>query len=221
MTVGLTSVVMAAYQAAAHIAEAVGSVLDDPNADDQLELCVVDDGSTDETAAIVGRFGPRVRLIRQRNRGAAVARNVGVAATSGEFIAFLDADDRWVGGRSAAQIQALEQAGSETGICFGHEVRFGRSTSEGRAARTSNTALIRRRAWDRVGPLSNAWRVGEFLDWLARARESGVAEAMIDEVVVERRVHEANLTGADPGALGDYARILKRSLDRRRGDGEV
>lgn len=220
MTAGLTSVVIAAHQAAAHIAEAIGSVLDDPAAG-RLELCVVDDGSTDRTAAIAGGFGPRVRLIRQPNSGAAAARNAGVAVTDGEFIAFLDADDLWVAGRSTAQIRALERSGAGAGICFGHEVRFGRAVTAPRPARTSNTALIRRRSWDQVGPLSNDWRVGEFLDWLARAREAGIGEVMIGATVVERRVHAANLTGSDPGALGDYARILKRSLDRRREGGSA
>ena len=217
MTAGLTSVVVAAHQADRFIAEAIDSVLRDPAFGRGLELCVVDDGSTDRTAEIVSGYGAAVRLIRQPNGGAAAARNAGVAAGDGEFIAFLDADDRWVTGRAGAQIEALAAAGPDAGVCFGHEVRFGRATGPPRPARTSNTALIRRVAWARVGPLASNWRAGEFLDWLARARDAGVGELLIPATVVERRVHAANLTSSDPDALRDYARILKRSLDRRRG----
>lgn len=213
---GTTSVVMAAHEAEAHVAEAIESVLRDPAIRRrELELCVVDDGSTDSTADIVAGFGSEVTLIEQRNLGPALARNTGVANTGGEFIAFLDADDLWIEGRAETQIAALRAAGPRSGICFGRELRFGLETSESKAS-TSNTALVRRMAWERVGTFSGEWRVGEFLDWLARARDAGVGEVLVDAPVVRRRVHAANLTAGNPAALQDYVQILQHSLERRR-----
>src|ERR687893_681850 len=60
-----------------------------------LEVLVVDDGSTDNTAAIVGSYGDRVRYLQQDNHGPSAARNRGIEAATCEFIAFLDADDLW------------------------------------------------------------------------------------------------------------------------------
>jgi glycosyltransferase involved in cell wall biosynthesis len=89
------SVVIAAYNASATIERAVRSVLAQSRRAD--EILVVDDGSTDGTADVVRRFGSAVRLISQANGGASVARNTGIQNASGDWIAFLDADDEWLG----------------------------------------------------------------------------------------------------------------------------
>ena len=64
--------------------------------DPPLEVIVVDDGSTDQTAEIARGFGNRIRYIHQENAGSAVARNQGINAAAGEWVAFLDADDSWL-----------------------------------------------------------------------------------------------------------------------------
>jgi glycosyltransferase involved in cell wall biosynthesis len=86
------SVVTPAYNAAPYVADAIGSVLGQTHRD--LHLVVVDDGSTDDTAAIVGRFDdPRLTLIRQPNAGVSAARNRGAVVADGDALLFLDADD--------------------------------------------------------------------------------------------------------------------------------
>ena len=89
-----TSVVIPAYNAAAHIAAAIDSVL--AQSVQPLEIIVVDDGSTDETAQVVARGYPQVTLLRQDNRGCGQARNTGCAVARGDWLAFLDADDTWL-----------------------------------------------------------------------------------------------------------------------------
>ena len=99
---GSVTVVIPALNAAARLPAAIQSALDQGWAD--LEIVVVDDGSTDETAAVAARFGDRVQLLRQGRRGVSAARNAGLRATRGEFVAFLDADDLWLPGKLAAQL---------------------------------------------------------------------------------------------------------------------
>jgi glycosyltransferase involved in cell wall biosynthesis len=99
---------MPAYNAEEFIALAIESVLvqDYPN----RELIVVDDGSTDSTAAIIRRYGPRVRYEYQSNAGQAAARNRGIRHSTGELIAFIDADDVWLPPKLARQVALLEQS---------------------------------------------------------------------------------------------------------------
>src|SRR5689334_2160139 len=88
------SVVIPTYNRAELVGEAIDSVLGQSRP--PLEVIVVDDGSTDDTADVVGRYGARVVYLRQPNCGPATARNVGVARARGDLIALLDSDDRWL-----------------------------------------------------------------------------------------------------------------------------
>ena len=101
----LISVIMPAYNALPYIDQAIRSVLDQdyPN----IELIVVDDGSRDGTPELAEQFGDRVKVLRQKNAGPAAARNKGIAASRGDFIAFLDADDVWLPGKASMQVQYL------------------------------------------------------------------------------------------------------------------
>jgi glycosyltransferase involved in cell wall biosynthesis len=108
------SVVIPAYNSGRFIADAIESVLAQKRSD--LELLVVDDGSTDDTPQVVGRYGTAVTLIRQTNAGAAVARNTAMRAARGRYVAFLDADDVWLAGKIDAQIAHLE-AHPECSLC--------------------------------------------------------------------------------------------------------
>lgn len=105
----MISVVIPVYNGAKYIAQAVESVWAQDYA--PLEVIVVDDGSTDETAAVLDSLekqGP-LRVIRQSNSGRSAARNRGIRESSGEWIAFLDADDYWLPGKLNAQFSALEK----------------------------------------------------------------------------------------------------------------
>lgn len=98
------SVIMPAYKAAATISKALQSIRDQTIPVD--EVIVVDDGSPDETAALVARDFPEVRLLRQANGGPAVARNNGAKAATGDWLAFLDADDTWLTDKLERQLPA-------------------------------------------------------------------------------------------------------------------
>jgi len=103
----LVSVIMPAYNTARYIGDAIDSVLsqDYPN----KELIVIDDGSTDGTLEIVRDYGPAITLLTQKNQGSAVARNAGLAAARGEYLAFLDSDDIWLPGKLSVQVAHMEK----------------------------------------------------------------------------------------------------------------
>lgn len=105
----LSSVVIAAYNCAATIGEALDSVLVQTFQD--FEVIVVDDGSTDETSAEVKRYlgDPRVCLVRQHNQGPAAARNTGIRRSRGAYVSLLDSDDMWLSHYLEAMIDALDK----------------------------------------------------------------------------------------------------------------
>lgn len=108
MTAGqnpLVSVIIPAFNASAHIGRALDSVVAQDYS--PIEILVVDDGSTDCTAAIVKNNVPKARLISQENAGVAAARNTGLAQATGDLICFLDADDGWFPGKMRAQVDYL------------------------------------------------------------------------------------------------------------------
>lgn len=104
---GGISVIIPAYNAQAVIGRAIESVLAQTLS--PQEIIVVDDGSTDGTCQAIKDFGGHVQYIHQTNAGASAARNAGILAASGEWIAFLDADDEWLPHRLARQVQLLAE----------------------------------------------------------------------------------------------------------------
>ena len=119
MDTPLVSVVIPAFNASGTILEALESVSQQTYR--QLDIVVVDDGSTDSTSLLVQHYrlhDARVRLVRKPNGGVASARNAGIRSSLGAFVAFLDADDLWHPTKIAKQIAALFAAGPETALAY-------------------------------------------------------------------------------------------------------
>lgn len=91
------------------------------------EIILIDDGSTDETPRVIARQFPEVRYIRQENRGVSSARNTGIKAAVGEWIAFLDSDDEWLPKKLEKQVEALQHH-PEYQICHSDEIWIRRGT---------------------------------------------------------------------------------------------
>ncbi len=102
----LFSVVIPTYNRRAILHEAIDSVL---NQGVPVEVIVIDDGSTDDTAALISRYDERVRYFWQPNQGIAVARNAGMAKARGEFVSLLDSDDIWLPGKMEADLELFRR----------------------------------------------------------------------------------------------------------------
>jgi glycosyltransferase involved in cell wall biosynthesis len=209
------SVVIPAYNAERFLGEALDSALSqDPR---PAEILVVDDGSIDETAQIAASFGDSVILLRRENGGIGAARNTGLEHATAEFLTFLDADDVWPPGRLKALGEAFVADDTLDGA-FGSVVEFGEGLTEGPPTQASlaSSLLIRRASFERVGSFREDLRVGEFIDWYARAQEAGLRFAAIPYVVLRRRLHETNTGRLQRDARPDYVRVLRAALERRR-----
>ena len=224
----LVSVIVPVFNGETHLAAALDSVLAQRV---PLDLLVVDDGSTDGTSDVLRGFGDRVRSVRQEHSGAAAARNRGLALARGSLLAFLDADDLWTAGKLARQIETLRAVPNLEAV-FGHMVEFysDELTASERAALqcnsapapgyTAGTLLIRRAAFARVGPFSTEWRIGEFVDWYARATEARLRTALLPDIFLHRRLHRSNSGRRGEPSAVDYVRIARRALERRRPAGQ-
>lgn len=119
----VVSVVMPCYNGEAFLAAAVESVLGQTFRD--FELIVIDDGSTDRSADILAGYGERIRVIRQRNRGVSAARNAGIEAARGDFIAFLDSDDWWEPDFLDQMVKAMDDPRTAIAYCGWQNVGVG------------------------------------------------------------------------------------------------
>jgi glycosyltransferase involved in cell wall biosynthesis len=185
-------------------------------------VIVVDDGSTDRTAQVCRSRGDAVRYLYQQNQGAAAARNAGIEASRGQILAFLDSDDLWT--PNSLEVR-MERLSDEPKVIFGMEENFFSETldEDERALRAMPTGTHRgfnpsamitsRDTFDLVGPFDAGIRVGEFLDWYMRARDAGVNDELVPEVVARRRIHDAN-TGITNRETSGYLTALRKSIQR-------
>jgi glycosyltransferase involved in cell wall biosynthesis len=228
--VNAIDVVIPAFNAARYLDEALVSVLSQDHAANRI--IVIDDGSTDGTAEAASRFGAPVELARRDNGGAGAARNAGIARSTASFVAFLDADDRWIARKLTLQLAALNADPSiDMVLCL---VRAFASPELPEAERAALEAqhprpfegwfpgaiLIRRTSFDRVGPFAEDLGVAEAVDWFNRARRAGLRHVTVSEVLLERRLHRHNTTRLHAADRRDYLVAAKRHVDRLRKDRE-
>jgi glycosyltransferase involved in cell wall biosynthesis len=225
----LVTVIIGAYDAERYLAEAIDSVLAQTHPN--LELIVVDDGSTDSTAEVAEAYGPPVRCIRQENGGMAASRNRAIPEAHGAYFPFLDADDRFPPDKLRSQLAVFE-ADPELDIVYGHVTEFLSPDLDPEARAllrapqhdvpwpTPNLMLVERESFLRVGLFSTELRVGIGVDWHARANELGLKSAIPPIVVLERRLHAENNGIRQRESKPQYLHVLKAALDRRREEAE-
>lgn len=194
-----------------------------------LEVIVVDDGSTDGSARIAGAYGARLQLLSQGNAGPAAARNRGLDAAMGDFMAFLDADDLWHPDKLAQQVERFRQR-PELDYCITHIETFWtpelehlrQAYADPRSDKTLagyllQSLMCRRGTFDKVGRFDPKLHTGEDTDWFLRAADTGAVMEVLDEVLVRRRFHPDNMTRRAGDMVQDnLMRVLKSSVDRRK-----
>lgn len=222
------SVIIPAFNAGPFIGAAIHSVLRQTYQD--FEVLVIDDGSTDSTAAFAQSIGSRVRYIYQANSGPSAARNTGIWCSVGECVAFLDADDVWMPEFLETQLHVLRarpdvdvviawaQFADEGGALLADSFR---SSLDGLTLRRLllggdsvllSTMLARRNAFEAAGFFDPALRQAEDWDIVLRMVAAGIRFACTSRVLVYRRVHAASVTANPEDALHWERVALQKAL---------
>ncbi len=221
----LVTVVIPVYNCAKYLTEALDSVFAQTYR--PIEVIVVDDGSTDDSADIVRNY-PEVRYFYQSNQGVAVARNVAIAAAEGEFIAFIDADDIWKPHKLSLQITYMLEH-PDIGITGTRAENFlepntqvppwfdcDRDLQECIVIIPS-TLVVSISIFHQIGNFSQNYQSEEDTEWLRRAEDLNVKTLMIPEILTLRRLHGKNLSWKmKPMHKFNMLRISKESIARQR-----
>jgi len=199
----------------------------------ELEILVVDDGSEDGSGDIA-RAHPGICVVRREPGGVGAARNTGLERARGNYVAFLDSDDIWHVEKTSRQLDILRAEPGKGGVLC----RFRnfldpfypppRRIAEGPFLEEKtggmpilSTLLAHRRTMDRVGPFRTDLVSGEDLDWFVRASDLGVVFAKLPDVLVERRLHDANCSYRTQPDRGHLLDIVRASIKKKETGGRM
>jgi glycosyltransferase involved in cell wall biosynthesis len=219
----LVSVVVPVYDGATFLAECIESLLaqDHP----EVEVVVVDDGSSDGSAAIAERLGARV--LRRPHEGLAPTRNAGIAAARGALIGFCDADDRWKPEKARRQVEHLASSPETAIVLCRQETALEPGVTapawllpdqvRGDLDGVSPTSgLFRREALERLGGFrTDVEANGADFNLLVRARTEGLGIALLEEPLMIRRIHGDNMTTREGAAKAAMFRSVREHLRAR------
>lgn len=223
------SAIITCYNGAEFVAEAIASIRRQRVPVE--EIIVIDDGSTDESAAVVASLaGDDLFYHAQANQGLPRARNAGLEKARGDIITFLDYDDLWSDDKLAIQIPMLDaHPGLDVVVGYAQVMRRvpradGAGSGAGQfephdkpaPALSMNGAAIRRRVFDTVGRFDPTQRYCDDWDWYMRVRELGVGMKIHEDVVHYYRRHDRNMTNNVELGNQHTLQMLKKSLERRR-----
>jgi len=219
------SVITAVYNAGRFVEAAIASILAQTYRD--LEVIVVDDGSTDDTAARVAAFGPRVTMIAQANGGVAAALNTGIRHSRGAYVTFLDADDVWLPQRMARVMDAFARHSEAGAVYHGYAPIDAMGRPIGHPFIPTRSASIlepllcglfvgqsmitfKRSYLDRAGLFDPAMRMLPDWDCFVRIALGGCVFECVPEALVHYRLHDCNASRNFAGVIA-YGRVV---LDR-------
>ncbi len=198
------SCIVPVFNGEKYLSETIESILGQTYSN--IETIVIDDGSTDGTAEVLKQYTGRVRAFKQNHSGPSAARNLGIEKSSGELIAFLDADDLWAPEKIQQQVEHL-QAHAELDVCFTQARNFWIPELEHEKKRLEEEGLVkfihpflvctflgRREIFDKVGMFKPELVIGEDSDFFCRMKDAGIQSGVISKNLVFRRLHESNLT---------------------------
>jgi glycosyltransferase involved in cell wall biosynthesis len=218
-----TSVIIPVRDGSNFLAEAIASVLAQLGGGD--EILVVWDGSDDDTASVLQRLtDPRIRALKGPGKGVSGGRNAGLAAASGEFIAFIDHDDLWPAGRHRIMMQAMLDDPRVDAVFGRMRIRIEPGAIpwqwvldlDGRHVPGPNlgTGLFRSCILRRIAGFDECLRFGEDVDYFERLREVGLQFSLCDIDGLIYRRHTTNCTNDQLAVQNSVFDVIKRKIAR-------
>ena len=207
-----------------HLAYALQSIAHQTRPPD--EILVIDGQSTDRTAQIA-QSCLGVRYILEPDLGIANARNLAIAAATGKYIAFLDADDLWTADKLAVQMAYMLEHPTVmyTTTWLNHFYDPGcpprpgyrpEGFEQGIAGRFPGTMLARRKVFEQVGPFNPSFSVAFEVDWFASAQDAGIPSDVIETVLLHKRIHAQNNSHQREQYRQEWFVVMRQSLLRKR-----
>lgn len=220
----LVSVIIPIYNNERYLRETIATIF---NQDYRpFEVIAVDDGSTDQSASIIQSY-PDIHYVYQHNQGPGGARNTGVHVARGEYIAFLDADDLWATDKLSKHVCYME-ANHYIGYTIAHLLMFltkGAQKPHWQKEEFLHRAVpsylpsglvVRRATLEKVGKFDPSLINADDGDWFFRANDMKIPMAILPDVLLYRRIHEANLSHNLAGTNKSLLETVRRSIARKR-----
>ncbi len=226
----MLSVIIPAHNSESVIERAIHSALKQNKI--QIEIIVIDDGSTDSTSQIVKQFGSQVHYIFHKQSGPATARNRGITESKGEFIAFLDSDDEWLPGHLEKAITPMQED-NIVGLTYGWAIR---KDEQGREMirnyhspsrnswhttlwpdplQCTSSTVCRKKILEKVGGFDESLKTREDQDlWIRLGEISRVIEIPEPLVIVHKQKHSYSTTQPIEQMRADYFKIIDKALTR-------
>ena len=217
----LISVIVPVYNTEKYLGQAIDSILRQDGC--ELEILIINDGSTDRSAEVARAYLPQIRLFEQTNQGPAAARNRGIREARGDLISFLDADDFLADNALKTQLTFLEQHPQIAGVKGIMKIVDEDGVPIGSfpaVSALSGAALLRKSVFDQVGLFDPTLRIGEDFDWFMRLRETGLPIAVSPQILYFYRLHSTNTMRNINLQNCRMLEFLGQSLRRRRQNGE-
>lgn len=218
----LISAIIPVYNGEHYVVNAIESILKQTY--HNIEIIVVDDGSTDATVTLIKQF-PKVKYFFKDRSGPAASRNMGVKNSSGDYLAFLDADDQWLPNKIELQIDAfsrtpeldyvltLQQNILKAGCKKPHWLK--QEFIENSVLGGVPTLMVKRTSFDQVGFFSEECIHDSDFDWFFRAKDLRLKFEVIQSVLFHRLIHDKNYSNDVDSSNHDLILTIKRSINRK------
>jgi glycosyltransferase involved in cell wall biosynthesis len=216
-------VIVAVYNGEKYIKNTIASI--QAQSLQNISIIIADDGSTDDTLAIVSvlsKTDSRIKVLSCPHRGVSATLNTAIRSSTAPYISFLDADDLWHENKLEKQMQALSKSGEKICFCLVQEfesldeveIRTHSARSEPMKGYSKTAFLGERSVFSTFGLFDESVAIGDFVDWYAKLVRAEEPIIMLEEVLTFRRIHQHNTTRS--ASKSDFLKLIKTHLDEKR-----